>query len=101
MQGPMREIKVSQIHRRTGARRRFIISQFDRPARTAESAGASDRVATDSVGSPRAWHYVAQSGDDASWSRFRRLNVASDATDDEVRTKAIRDHIRRALNAES
>ena len=94
MQGPMREIKVSQIHRRTGARRRFVISQFDRTARTTQSA-------TDSVGSPRAWHYIAQLGDDAVWSRFRRLNVAADATDEEVRAKAIRDHIRRTLNVES
>ncbi len=86
----MREIKFSQHHRRTGERRRFVISQFVDTAATVSLESVDDGPYLDSAG-PLAWHYIAQAGDTGPWTDFRRLDVAADAPDEEVRKKATRD----------
>ena len=69
MDGPMREVTFTQQHRRTQRRRNIVVSQFD------------DTKAVPNTG--RAWRYIVQTGD-GPWTAFRRVDIALDASDDEV-----------------
>jgi hypothetical protein len=73
----LREIRFSQTHRSTGARRRFVISQSD--------------VADASPYRPHAWRYVVQLGDGTPWTAFRTLDIKAGASDEDIQQQAIRD----------
>jgi hypothetical protein len=89
MNGPLREIKFGQIHRRSGARRRFIIAQFADDAWDSGRNGDA-HVATEAAGvDSHAWRYKVQLGDGV-WSAFRPIDVAPSATDDAIRAAAVR-----------
>ena len=87
MHPPMRVIKFSQTHRRTGARRRFIIAQFDDatgdllPSSETETYAPSEKTL--------AWRYKVQL-DDGVWSAFRPLDAAPDAAEQVIRMAAVR-----------
>jgi hypothetical protein len=82
MDSPMREVTFTQTHRRTHRRRNIVVSQFDDvkgviPIRPGEKNGQ----ALPSAG--RAWRYIMQTAD-GPWTTFRRVDIALDASDDEV-----------------
>jgi hypothetical protein len=82
MDGPMREVTFTQTHRRTHRRRNIVVSQFDDtkgviPIRPTETPAP----ALTDVG--RAWRYIVQTGD-GPWTAFRRVDIALDASDEEV-----------------
>lgn len=90
MNGPLREIKFSQTHRRTGARRRFIIAQFDDAAGDPWRSGDAEVVIAAAPGeSSPSWRYKVQLGDGV-WSAFRPIEVAPNATEDAIRAAAVR-----------
>jgi hypothetical protein len=64
MNAPMREVTFTQTHRRTHRRRNIVVSQFG------HTAGL-------------AWRYIMQTAD-GPWTKFRRVDIALDASDDEV-----------------
>jgi hypothetical protein len=84
----MREITFSQTHRTTGARRRFVISQSDTGA---EAVMPSRKRGHRAPSSPLAWRYIAQLGDETPWTESRTLDAPGDASDEEIRKRAIRD----------
>ena len=82
MDGPMREVTFTQTHRRTHRRRNIVVSQFDdnknvipiRPVQTTAPA---------LLDAGRGWRYIVQTGD-GPWTAFRRVDIALDASDEEV-----------------
>jgi hypothetical protein len=76
----MREVKFTQTHRRTHRHRNIVVSQFDdaktvTPIRPGEGTPYAD--------AGLAWRYIIQTGD-GPWTNFRRVDIALDASDDEV-----------------
>jgi hypothetical protein len=70
MDGPMREVAFTQMHRRTLRRRSIVVSQFETTGPARPDSG-------------RAWRYMVQTGD-GPWTPFRRVDIALDASNDEV-----------------
>lgn len=88
MEAPMREITFSQTHRRSHRRRNIVVSQFnDSKTLFPQPGETSARVLSAGL----AWRYVVQTGKDGPWSTFRRINIALDASDDDVVLTVVRD----------
>jgi len=88
MEAPMREITFSQTHRRSHRRRSIVVRQYD-DAKTLFPQPGETMARVLSAG--LAWHYMVQTGSDGPWTVFRRINVALDATDDDVVLTVVRD----------
>ena len=87
MSKSLREIRFSQTHRRTGTRRRFIIAQFEDAASQPPQSYLETELYSAAAG-PLVWRYKVQIGDSGTWSAFRPLEVALDASDEDVRKSA-------------
>jgi hypothetical protein len=88
MDGPMREVTFSQTHRRTHRRRNIVVSQFDDAKALAPRPGETTAHV---LSAGLAWHYITQTGSDGPWTAFRRVNVALNASDDDVVLTVVRD----------
>jgi len=82
MEAPMREVTFTQTHRRTHRRRNIVVSQFD-DAKTVIPIRPSVATAPALQNVALAWRYIVQTGD-GPWTTFRRVEIALDASDDDV-----------------
>lgn len=89
MHGPMRVIKFGQTHRRTGARRRFVIAQVADTTSAARQGSDVRTAERHSSAAMDAWRYKVQLGDDGVWSAFRPIEVTPDATEKQIRRAAV------------
>jgi hypothetical protein len=82
MDRPMREVTFTQTHRRTRRRRNIVVSQFD-DTKTVIPIRPNEKMSHTLPDAGLAWRYIVQTAD-GPWTTFRRVDIALDASDDEV-----------------